>query len=230
MESKSNKKKNQSHCAKCTVELRERICIKPDGKPSANCPTVSRKDTLEKSKKAYKTKENYEFARNASIQEGECYIDRDKKPYVMHPAKPRILEIAEFAKKMGYRRLGIAFCAGLAKEAEAVAEFYEQKGFEIVSIICKAGCVPKEEIGIMDDEKIFRASHESMCNPIFQAMMANEEEVDFNILLGLCVGHDSLFLKYAQAPTTVLAVKDRVTGHNPLAALYLLHGYYAWLK
>jgi uncharacterized metal-binding protein len=90
--------------------------------------------------------------------------------------------------------------------------------------------VPKEEIGLSDDEKMFKGGHESMCNPIFQAMVANEKEVDFNVLLGLCVGHDSLFFKYAKAPSTVLAVKDRVTGHNPLAALYLSGSYYSWLK
>lgn len=45
-------------------------------------------------------------------------------------------------------------------------------------------------------------------------------------MLGLCVGHDTLFMKYAKAPMTVLAVKDRVTGHNPLAAVYLAQGYY----
>jgi uncharacterized metal-binding protein len=44
------------------------------------------------------------------------------------------------------------------------------------------------------------------------------------------VGHDSLFFKFADAPTTVLAVKDRVTGHNPLAAIYLSGTYYQKLK
>jgi len=58
----------------------------------------------------------------------------------------------------------------------------------------------------------------------------NDAGVEFNILLGLCVGHDSLFFKHAAAPTTVLAVKERVTGHNPLAAVYLLDSYYARLK
>ena len=104
------------------------------------------------------------------------------------------------------------------------------EGFEVVSAGCKAGCVPKEEIGVKDNEKIYIGSHETMCNPVFQAMLVNESETDFNVLLGLCVGHDSLFFKYAEAPTTVLAVKDRVTGHNPLAALYTSGNYYAWLK
>lgn len=39
----------------------------------------------------------------------------------------------------------------------------------------------------------------------------NEQETEFNILLGLCVGHDTLMLKYMEKPATVLAVKDRVT-------------------
>ena len=69
-----------------------------------------------------------------------------------------------------------------------------------------------------------------MCNPIFQAKVLNQQKVDFNILLGLCVGHDSIFFKYVEAPTTVLAVKDRVTGHNPLAAIYLSDFYYQKIK
>ena len=67
---------------------------------------------------------------------------------------------------------------------------------------------------------------EAMCNPIYQACLLNQEKSQLNIQLGLCVGHDSLFFKYAEAPTTVLAVKDRVTGHNPLAAIYLSESYY----
>jgi uncharacterized metal-binding protein len=44
------------------------------------------------------------------------------------------------------------------------------------------------------------------------------------------VGHDSLFFKYTNVPTTVLAVKDRVTGHNPLAAVYQADSYYRKIR
>jgi len=44
------------------------------------------------------------------------------------------------------------------------------------------------------------------------------------VLLALCIGHDTLFLKYCNVSCTVLEVKDRVLGHNPLAALYLSKG------
>ena len=33
-----------------------------------------------------------------------------------------------------------------------------------------------------------------------------------NVLIGLCVGHDSLFFRFSEAPVTVLVAKDRVMG------------------
>jgi uncharacterized metal-binding protein len=166
-----------------------------------------------------------EFARQASIQEAECYVGRDRKPFVSHPVKPRLQEIVEFARKMKYRRLGVVFCDGLRREAAAVTRVLEKQGFEVVSVVCKVGGVPKEEIGVTQEQKIRIGEEETMCNPIAQAEVLNRALTDFNILIGLCVGHDSLFFKYARAYTTVLAAKDRVLGHNPLAAVYTLNSY-----
>jgi uncharacterized metal-binding protein len=97
-------------------------------------------------------------------------------------------------------------------------------------VLCKAGRTSKDRIGIKDEDKINQGTDETMCNPVFQAKLLNHEKTELNILLGLCVGHDSIFFKYAEAPTTVLAVKDRVTGHNPLAAIYLSDSYYYKIK
>lgn len=224
------RKKVESTCADCDIPLRERTCASPGGKGSKGCPTVLKKELVEKARKEYGKRSVHEFARQASIQEGECYVDRDRKPYRIHAAKPRILEICEFAKKMKYRRLGLVFCGGLAKEAALVSGLLARKGFDVVSVMCKVGRVPKEELGLEDEHKMFRGEFEAMCNPILQAFVVNDAKCDFNVLLGLCVGHDSLFLKYAKAPSTVLAVKDRVMGHNPLAAVYLSEGYYAWME
>lgn len=69
-----------------------------------------------------------------------------------------------------------------------------------------------------------------MCNPVLQAKILNEQKTDFNVMIGLCVGHDSLFLKHVEAPTTVLIVKDRVLVHNPAAALYGSTGMYSRFK
>jgi uncharacterized metal-binding protein len=131
---------------------------------------------------------------------------------------------------MEYNRIGIAFCIGLAKEAGVVEEILQTRGFEVVSALCKAGRTSKNLLNIEDKDKISQGTDECMCNPIFQAKLLNQEKTDFNILIGLCVGHDSLFFKYAEAPVTVLASKDRVMGHNPLAAIYLYDSFYVKLK
>lgn len=225
------KEKNlRADCAHCLLATADRICMSPEGKPSRGCPTPAIKKMGDDVSALYGLAGVREFARQASIQEGECYAGRNQKPFVLHPVKTRIEEITGFAKKMGYVRLGLVFCVGLAREAAIVAGLLEGCGFEVVSVVCKAGAVPKEKIGVKDEEKVRPGGHESMCNPVAQALIVNDAKVDFNILLGLCVGHDSLFFKFAEAPATVLAVKDRVTGHNPLAAVYLAESYYARLK
>ena len=68
-----------------------------------------------------------------------------------------------------------------------------------------------------------------MCNPVAQARLLNASATGLNVVLGVCVGHDALFFQHSDAPCTVLAVKDRVTGHNPLAAVYTMESYYARL-
>ncbi len=215
----------KAECAKC--KIKEKICRSPEGQGPANCPTINRKEVVEKAKEEYSKPDILKFAHEASVQEAECYINRDKKPFVPCPVKPRVQEICEFAKKMGYKKLGVAFCNGLQNEASALNQILEAQGFEVVSVICKAGRIPKEYIGIKEEEKVRIGEFEPMCSPISQAMILNEEKTDFNIMLGLCVGHDSLFLKYSEAFCTVLVTKDRVLGHNPCAALYTTGSYYS---
>ncbi len=217
-------------CATCNIAVEKKACMNPEGTGGPMCPTLRAKADLSTAQEEYGRPDISEFARQASIQEAECYTDKEKKPYVMHPVKPRMLEICEFARKMDYSKIGLAFCLGLAKEAAIVDEILRNYGFETVSVVCKAGGVPKEQIGIRDDQKIRTGEHESMCNPIYQAMALNNAGTQFNVLLGLCVGHDSMFFKYAEAPTTVLAVKDRVMGNNPLACIYTMGTYSAWVK
>jgi len=217
-------------CAGCGHEVNAKICMDPEGDSHRGCPTLTQKELLDQSNREYERPEILRLAQQASRQEADCYANRDQQPYIMQPTKPRILEICEFAKKMSYKKLGLAFCVGLAKEAGVVAEILSAHGFDVVSVMCKAGRSSKDIIQVPPEDRINRGSDESMCNPIFQANLLNEEQTDFNVLMGLCVGHDSLFFQYAEAPTTVLAVKDRVTGHNPLAAIYLVDSYYRKLR
>ena len=73
-------------------------------------------------------------------------------------------------------------------------DILESHEFEVVSVRCKVGAVPKERIGIKPTEKIRGPEYwESMCNPITQAEVQNTEKVDLEIMLGLCIGHDTFF-------------------------------------
>ncbi|MCD6306655.1 MAG: DUF1847 domain-containing protein [Deltaproteobacteria bacterium] len=219
------KDERSPECAMCP--FKDRICQSKEGKAPESCPTINYREVISKAEKEYEKPEIHEFARMASIQESECYSNRHIQPYVLHPVKPRVQEICEFAQKMGYRKLGIAFCTGLRPEAKALTRILDAQGFEVVSVVCKAGATPKEVIGIREEEKIRIGQFESMCSPIVQAAILNEEKTDLNILVGLCVGHDSLFFKYSNAFCTVLIAKDRVLGHNPAGALYTSGTYYA---
>lgn len=127
----------------------------------------------------------------------------------------RIQEIIIFSQKMGYKKLGIAFCAAFSEEAAKLGAILD-KYFEIATVNCKVCGVPKSEMGAMESDRIGNIS----CNPIEQAAVLNEANTDLNILMGLCVGHDALFIKYSKAPVVPVAAKDRVLAHNPMGALY----------
>lgn len=218
-------------CADCGFPPPQRLCMSPEGKGGKGCPTLTDREGLAKANQAYEDPALHEFARQASKQEAACYANRHQQPYVMQPTKPRILEIIEFARRLGHDQVGLAFCVGLADEAAKVAEIFRAHGLTVHSAACKAGRTPKDEaLGLGDEDKIHRGTAEAMCNPVYQARLLEEAGAQMHVVLGLCVGHDSMFFQAATRPATVLAVKDRVTGHNPLAALYTSGSYYARLK
>jgi len=227
MNTRDNDKKGM--CARCSGSVCYPLAGAGDQLPEVEkapdfCPMRRLSDIVEAASREYSRPQIQEFARLASIQEAECY---EVSAEGIRTTIPRIEEIVEFAGKCNYSRIGIAFCVGLREEARITTKIFEQKGFEVISVNCKVGRVAKESIGLKGEEKIMgEGLFEPICNPIAQAEILNAEEVDLAVLLGLCVGHDTLFFKYCKVPCTVLAVKDRVLGHNPLAALYLSSGPY----
>ena len=134
----------------------------------------------------------------------------------------RMEETKEFCQFMGYKKLGLAFCVGLHREARLV-EAYFKKFFEVESVICKVCGTAKEEF---DLTQIKPGARETMCNPALQAQLLADAGTEFNISMGLCVGHDAIFNKMSHVPVTVLVAKDRVLAHNPLGAVYSRY----WLK
>lgn len=218
-------------CALCPFDWSERFCRQGKGKAPKDCPSLKLRELTGQALSRTTAPELGAFARQASLQEACGYGGRESGYAAVHPIKPRIVEIVEFARRMGYKRLGLVFCIGLRKEAAVVHEILATNGFEVASVSCKVGGVAKAELGIAPGEQVDpSAAHETMCNPVLQAMVVNAVHTDFNVLLGLCVGHDSLFFKHAEAMGTVLAAKDRLLGHNPLAAIYQYDGYYRYLK
>jgi len=132
----------------------------------------------------------------------------------------RVEETALYARLRGYRKLGLAFCVGLSQEAELFTNYLFNEGFEVAAVCCMCGALSAEDVELPDEDKVLPGVRQPMCNPVGQALILDREGCELNILLGLCVGDDTLFIKHSRAPVTVLAVKDRVLAHNPLGALY----------
>ena len=198
-------------CASCT----KKYCDSGEvDKAPSNCPCGDT-EYIAEAKGAYGDAEDHALAHCAALVEKEGYCQ-----------KTRVEETIDFARKCGFQTLGIAFCVGFSREAAILTKILRHHGFSVESVVCKNGSIDKGFLGLTEEEKICPGTIEPMCNPIGQAILLNRAETDFNIVLGLCIGHDSLFIKHAEAPVTVLAVKDRVLAHNPLGALYLSEGYY----
>lgn len=138
----------------------------------------------------------------------------------------RVEEIIAFANRIGAKRIGIATCIGLIQETRLFVKVLKAHDLESFTVLCKVGSVDKCEVGIPDSQKIKKGSYEAICNPILQAELLNAQKTDLNVIVGLCVGHDSLFIKHSDALVTTLITKDRVLAHNPAAALYTSNFYY----
>jgi len=183
-----------------------------------NCPMKISPEVEKEAKEIYeKDEEIKKITRVASIVEAEGYIKW-----------PRLKDTIEFAKRMDYKKLGIAFCVGLIKEAERVAEILEKYGFQVAGVCCKTGSVKKTDLGIPEEYTMKSKTGYTIgwitCNPAAQALLLNKAKTDLNIICGLCVGHDITFTKLSDAPVTTLIAKDRSMPHNPAGVLFSHYG------
>ena len=170
-------------------------------------------DTIDKVRKLYEIEENNKVSVISAQIENEFYL-----------RYTRVEELIEFAKRMGYMKIGIATCVGLIEESRILARILRKNGFEVYGAVCKIGSFLKKDVGVAEEDMTRTGA--VMCNPIMQAEVLNQAETDFNVVMGLCVGHDSLFYKYSKALVTTLVAKDRVLAHNPVGALYQAKAYY----
>ena len=196
-------------CANCSVYS----CDQPDhDRMPQNCPM--RNDSV--------MKEAFEGYWDMK----DFYVTASEMEAIGYCEWPRLREIIELCQRMPFDKIGIAFCKGLKKEAAVINRILKSYHLNVVSVICKTGGISKERVGIREECKLHPGEFEPMCNPIAQASLLNEQKTQFNIAVGLCVGHDSLFFQHSEAPVTVLIAKDRVLAHNPVGAVYCADGYF----
>jgi uncharacterized metal-binding protein len=209
------------HCALCV----DRKCTKKEWfheELPEFCPMKYKKDVINLAMEKYDDPEALKLFKASNINEQRAYMNIRGR---LIAVRPRVLEIIKFCEMMNWKKIGIAFCAGLGNEAKRVVEIFESSGLDVYSVCCKCGSVDKGEYGIAGEDKISALvgkpdSYEGVCNPIVQAELLNLEKVDLKVIIGLCIGHDIQFTSFAEGPVTTLIVKDRVTGHNPFASLF----------
>lgn len=125
--------------------------------------------------------------------------------------KSRLQELIRFAHLSGYKKIGIANCAGVQKYAENLMRILVSEGFEVFSINCKQSGLKGEELST--------ELNGPSCDPVSQAEYLSQCKTDINIEVGLCLGHGLLFSKHSQAPVTTFLVKDFSTNHKTVECL-----------
>jgi len=124
----------------------------------------------------------------------------------------RFSELIYFALEMDYKRIGVAYCTDLSEPAEIFTQVM-RRFFEVFPVCCKVG-------GKRLSESIYIGNKKIACNPLGQAEILNKIGVDFNVIIGLCIGADCVFSKSSNAPVSTLFVKDKSLANNPIGALY----------
>jgi len=204
-------------CANCKVIA---CCTTNRLNGPGNCPTKNHQDLNESAMKLYHEDPQVRDMIIASVKTSSAGAQK----------WTRVEATMDFARQMGYQKLGIATCIALRFEAAMLEKILEANGFEVATVCCKYGGNPKESIGVIDKEQTYSIPaagiYDPSCNPVGQALILNEEKTDLNLLVGLCVGHDTLFTMHSKAPVTTFMVKDVRLYHNPAGALYGVNSIY----
>ena len=199
-------------CSYCT----KKNCYTGDVSQAPDfCPTAKRPELMKEAMTRLGEPENLPMAQDVA------------RSWKAEDRPTRVERTADYAKLRGYKKLGLAFCVGLSKEAELFTNFLLNEGFEVASVSCMCGGISSDDIDLPEEDKVAPpGTRQAMCNPITQAVVLNSEKTDLNVILGLCVGDDTLFIKHSEAPITILAAKDRDLAHNPLGALWTANSGY----
>ena len=117
-------------CASCTIHGCSEAA--PEKLP-ANCP-MRDKEMMDRIFQEYDKPEVHDFYVTCSAIEALGYGQWT-----------RLEETIQFSTRMGYQKIGLAFCRGLRREAKVVEKILRVHGFDVVSVICKVGGISKED-------------------------------------------------------------------------------------
>ena len=167
-------------CAYCPDNVR--ACRAGESAERGHCPTKIDPDSIHDAASKYDDAWVRRISQISAVVEAAGYCKWT-----------RVQEICEFGKRMGFKKIGIATCISFVDHAKILSGILESHGFEVASVACKHGGIPKEELGIRDEEKVRPGNYEAICNPVGQAELFKRAGCEFNVVLGLCVGHDRCF-------------------------------------
>lgn len=176
-----------SECAHCSVYACRAGQL--DAAPE-NCPTVG--GSFPDFEVLYAPRDNRRMAYEAARVEAEGYC-----------RWTRAREVLEFSRRMGYERIGIAYCADTADLAVATMSYLSRNGLEAVLPPREGACEPRGQVDFLE-----RAATE------------------LNVICGMPVADEAAFIRASQAPVTALVARDARLAHNPVAALYTSGSYY----
>lgn len=172
------------------------------------CPTITRSDITD-DERPYLDEERNELMH---VADGTPFNEEGE-------LRSRVEELLDYSKKRGYKKLGVAFCVSMLKEAQALSRRIEAAGLECEIVCCRVGAIDYERIGLA---KKHPEKFAAICNPVAQARLLNEKAVDLTVQMGLCIGHDILLQEESEAPVTTIIVKDRRHDHHPIAELRMV--------
>jgi uncharacterized metal-binding protein len=89
----------------------------------------------------------------------------------------RLQEIITYARYSGLKKIGIANCTTVTREAKNLQSLLTKEGFEVERVHCKYGRMPFSDV-IEGYEGI-------SCNPAGQAKYLEDKGTELNIMMGL---------------------------------------------
>ena len=162
----------------------------------------------EKFESDYLQSEYREFENEQFVKAAADLVDNGKAGSLS-----RLQEIIEFIKLMNYKKIGLAYCYGMEKDAKTLKDIFKDEGISLTTVSCTVGGMAQNIVNSSS------CNLNVSCNPLGQAKQLIAENVDFVILMGICLGHDIILQKNLNMDFTTFVVKDRVHNHRPLTAI-----------